>query len=199
MEVWIGPAIVAALVSAIVSAVGWFVTFRATLQLEQLRRDEKVHDFQVALRAEIASDLLNMAVADRPAFLEEVTERYQADANYFPIVPAQSKNVVFDAIVGQLHILPGTVIASVIHYARMRQRVEKFIEDLRAPLFRELSAERQLIMYSDYLDMLDRVEQLGRGAVSDLDESLSNSDVAQSIPKSASGAGGASAERSASP
>ncbi|MEO5807540.1 hypothetical protein [Devosia sp.] len=32
MEVWVGPAIIAALVSATISALGWIVTFRATLE-----------------------------------------------------------------------------------------------------------------------------------------------------------------------
>jgi len=199
MQVWIGPAIVAALVSALVSAMGWFVTFRASIRLEQLRRHEKVRDFQIALRAEMASDLLNTVVADRQAFLEEVTARYRADLNYFPIVPMQSRNVVFDAIVPDIHILPARVIEPVIHYARMRQRLEQFVSDLRAPLFRELDAQRQLVMYSDYLEMLDRVEQLARDAVASLDESLNSSDVGPSIPKSASATGGASAELMASP
>lgn len=72
MDAWIGPAIIAALVSASVSAMGWIVTFRATLRLEQLRRDEKVNDFQVALRAEIESDLLNLVVGERSVMLDGV-------------------------------------------------------------------------------------------------------------------------------
>lgn len=199
MELWVGPAIVAALVSALVSAAGWFVTSWQTQQIDQRRRGEHLNDFQVALRAEVASDLLNMAVADRREFLDEVSERYRADATYYPVVPMQSRNVVFEAIVGEIHILPEAVITPLIHYARMRQRVEKFVDDLRSADFRALTAERQLTMYSDYLEMLDRAEQLGRDAVSSLDESLNSSDGARSIPKSASGAGGASAERSALP
>jgi hypothetical protein len=193
VELWVGPAIVAALVSALVSAAGWFVTSWQAQRLDQRRRGEKLRDFQIALRAEIASDLLNMAVADRREFLEEVAERYRADATYYPIVPMQSRNVVFEAIIDQIHILPAAVITPLIHYARMRQRVERFVDDLRSPDFRGLSAERQLTMYTDYLEMLDRVEQIGRDTVSRLDDSLNSSDGVRSIPKSASGARRASA------
>jgi hypothetical protein len=199
MEVWIGPAIVAALVSAIVSAIGWFVTFRATLRLEQLRRDEKVHDFQVALRAEIDSDVLTLLVVDRATFLEEISQRYAVDPSYSVLVPQLSSNVVFDAIVKDIPVLPGAVIAPVIHYARLRQTIGQFVEDLRSPSFPTLAGERQLVMYSDYLDMLGRLEALARNALASLDASLNILGAALPNPKSASGAGGASAERSALP
>jgi hypothetical protein len=199
VEVWVGPAIVAALVSATVSAIGWFVTFRATLRLEQVRRDEKVHDFQVALRAEIDSDLLVMIVVDRTAFLEEISERYRADLTYSVLVPQLSSNVVFEAIVKDIPILPASVIAPVIHYARLRQTIAQFVEDLRSQSFPKLAAERQLVMYSDYLDMLGRLEVLSRNALAALDASLNTPAVALPNPKSASGAGEASAEQSVSP
>jgi hypothetical protein len=199
MDAWIGPAIVAALVSAIVSAIGWFVTFRATVRLEQLRRDEKVHDFQVALRAEIDSDALTLVVVDRAVFLEEISERYRSDLTYSVLVPQLSDNVVFDAIVKDIPILPAAVIAPVIHYARLRQTISQFVGDLRSPTFPTLAAERQLVMYSDYLDMLGRLEELARNALAALDASLNIPGAALPNPKSVSGAGGASAERSASP
>jgi len=199
MEVWVGPAIVAALVSATVSAIGWIVTFRVTLRLEQLRRDEKVHDFQVALRAEIDSDALTLLVVDRAVFLEEISDRYRADLTYSVLVPQLSSNVVFEAIVKDIPILPASVIAPVIHYARLRQTIGQFVGDLRSPSFPTLAAERQLVMYSDYLEMSGRLEVLARNALAALDASLNIPGVALPNPKSASGAGGASAERSASP
>jgi len=83
----------------------------------------------------------------------------------------------------------------------MRQRLEKFVDDLRSSDFRTISAERQLAMYADYLEMIDRVEALARKAVQELDTSLSSSGEVPSIPASASGtlAASASAERMASP
>jgi hypothetical protein len=201
MEVWIGPAIVAALVSALVSAAGWFVSTWQAQRRDQMRRDEKVHDFQIALRAEIASDLIILEVPDRQAFLDEVSARYKADLTYSPIIPTLSRNVVFEAIVGDIPILPGDVITPVIHYARMRQTLDQFIDDMRAPGFSQLSAERQLIMYSDYLEMQGRLEVLARKALQELDSSLSSSGAVLPTLASASGAQSvsASAGRKASP
>ena len=190
MEAWVGPAIVAAVVSGVISVAGWFVNSWQARRLEQSRRDEKVHDFQVALGAEIESDLDNMQVSDRPALLEEVRARYGADAKYVAFVPRLASNVVFEAIVPDIHILPGDVIAPVIDYARLRQTLERFAEDLRSSDFKALSPERQLAMYEDYLSSLGRLETLAKRANEALANSLNNSDEGQLSPPSE----GASAE-----
>lgn len=199
MELWVGPAIIAALVSALVSAMVWFVTSWQTHRLETRRREEKVHDFQVALRAEIASDLIVLEVPNRQDFLDDVSARYRVDGDYTPLIPTLSSNVVFDAIVKDIPVLPGSVITSVIHYARMRQTLDQFIQDMRSPGFATLAAERKLTMYADYLSMQARLEILARAAVAALDASLSNSAAARPNQGTASGGGAASAERSASP
>jgi hypothetical protein len=172
MDLWIGPAIVAALVSGVISAVGWFVNSWQTRQLEQARRDEKVHDFQVALLAEISSDVLTMAVFDRDQLLAEVVERYRSETGYSVLVPHLARNVVFDAIVEDIYVLPGDIIGAVVDYERLRQTLEKFADDLRAPSFAQLDAERQLAMYRDYLDTSARLEALARRAVTALRLSL---------------------------
>ena len=201
MEAWIGPVIIAASVSGIISAAGWWVTFRTSLRLEQMRREEKVHDFQVALRAEISSDLLNLEVADRAAMLAEIAERYTADPHYPVLVPHLASNVVFDAIVKDIHVLPGEVIAPVIHYAQLRQSISRFIDDLRAESAVMLPPDRRLLMFSDYFKMLDRLEALAQNAVATLDRSLKTNrpGVVQSTPGSASGPDGASAAKFEAP
>jgi hypothetical protein len=185
MDPWIGPAIVAAIVSGLVSALGWFVNSWQTRVIEQRRREEKVHDFQVALHAEIASDRVSMSVIDRAAFLEEIKARYAANSGYSVVVPHMASNLVFAAIVGEIHVLPGGVIAPVVDYARLRQTVEQFVVDLRADKFSQLPADRQLTMYSDYLQMLGRLEQLAKRAELALFNSLNSPDGAPSSQLSA--------------
>ena len=199
MEVWIGPAIVAAVVSGLVSVLGWFATFYIGLRRDQVLRDEKVTDFQVALRAEIVSDLLTMVVADRHAFLEEVKEKYAQEADYSVIVPHIARNVVFESLLGELQILPSEVIAPVIHYERMRETIERFVLDLRDPSFRKSPSDRQLLMYSDYLEMLGRLEQLARDALAALELSLNIPDEGRSNQGSASVAAAASASQGGQP
>jgi hypothetical protein len=177
VDEWIGPAIIAAIVSGLVSAVGWFVNSWQARALEKRRREEKVHDYQVALRAEIAGDLLNLRVADRQEFLAAVTADYKRDPDYAPFVPRLPSNVVFGAIVDEIHVLDGSVIAPIIHYAQLRQAVEQLIDDLRGSGFRRLSRERQLTMYGDYIATLDRLEVRAETAVAALNDALSSSDA----------------------
>lgn len=204
MEVWVGPAIIAALVSALVSAAGWFVSSWQAQRMDQMRRDEKVHDFQIALRAEIASDLLVLQVGNRDEMLTAVAAA-MSQPDYQPFVPHLANNVVFEQIVREIHVLPGDVIAAVIHYSGLRQLVEYFITDLRNATKDGLSSQRILLMMSDYFDMLDRLETLATKAVNALDASLAinKPDAAPPSPGSAWGQDAAeqkaSAERSVSP
>ncbi|MEO8881928.1 MAG: hypothetical protein ABI377_00680 [Devosia sp.] len=199
MDLWVGPALIAAVVSGVVSVFGWFATFYIGLRRDQMLRDERVHDFQVALRAEIVSDLLSMSVMDRKQFRIEATERYASQPGYTIIVPHMARNPVFESLVGEVHILPAEIIEPVIHYERLRETVERFVADLRDVSFRQSPAERQLLMYSDYLDMLGRLELLARDAVAAINESLNIPVGDRWSPPSASAAGGVSAEASKQP
>ena len=172
MEVWIGPAIVAALVSAFVSAAGWFVSSWQAQRLDERRRDEKVHDFQVALRAEVASDLDNLRTSNRRDIKGEVDAAFRADPAYQPFIPHLAKNVVFEQIVREIHILPDEVIASIIRYSSLRQSIDNFVFDLRRAIEDKLPAARLQLMMRDYLEMLDRLEALAARACGDLDSSL---------------------------
>ncbi|SEP66141.1 hypothetical protein SAMN05428969_0354 [Devosia sp. YR412] len=203
MDLWIGPAIVAALVSALVSAAGWFVTSWQAQALEQHRRDEKVHDYQVALRAEIASDLLSLQVGSRDEMLGSFQAVLELEPSHRPILPRLARNMVFEQVVREIHLLPSRVISAVIGYQSLRQSIDLFIEDIRAA--QNVNSERLLLMVSDYVDMLDRLEILASNAVAALEFSLmlSKSDAVPPSQGSAWGRAGAeqsaSAERSVSP
>jgi hypothetical protein len=172
LELWIGPVIIAAAVSALVSVAGWFVTFQQSIGLEKRRRAERVHDFQVALRAEIASDRLALVVVDRDAFLDEIKALYMADPTYSVLVPHSASNTIFASIIKEIHVLPGDVIGPVVDYARLRETIERFVEDMRGERFRTLSPERQLLIYTDYLKMLERLEVLADNALVAINRSL---------------------------
>ena len=203
MELWVAPAIIAALVSALVSAAGWFVSSWQAQRLEERRRAEKVHDYQVALRAEIASDLLSLQVGNRAEMLGSFRAILLLEPAHRPILPRLVRNMVFEQFVREIHVLPGRVIAAVIGYQSLRQSIDLFVEDIRAA--HNVDAGRLLLMVSDYVDMLDRLEILATNAIAALEFSLmlSKSDAAPPTRGSASGRDGAehsaSAEHSVSP
>ena len=197
MESWAGPAIVAAVISGLVSLILVQLNFRQSWKVEQSRRTEKVRDFQIALRAEIASDLLNMQVADRPQILESLKTAFAADPGYVALVPRLATNLIFEVVVKEIHILPGDVISPVVHYARLRQG---FIDDIRGEYFGRMGVDRRLLIYSDYLAMFERLQALAEQAKAALDASLrtNRSGAALSSRASASGPGAVSPDRSAS-
>ena len=200
MESWAGPAIVAAVISGLVSLILVQLNFRQSRKVEQSRRTEKVRDFQIALRAEIASDLLNMQVADRPQILESLKTAFAADPGYVALVPRLATNLIFEVVVKEIHILPGDVISPVVHYARLRQTLEGFIDDIRGEYFGRMGVDRRLLIYSDYLAMFERLQALAEQAKEALDASLrtNRSGAALSSRASASGPGAVSPDRSAS-
>jgi len=131
-----------------------------------------VHDFQIALYAEVSSDILALSLSDRNRYLANARRHYREQAGYSVVVARLAQNAVFKAMIGEVQILPSEVILPLIDYERQREIVEQFIEDLRDESFRSLTAERQLLMYSDYLDMLGLLEDLAREAVTALANSL---------------------------
>ena len=153
MEAWVGPAIVAAVISGLVSVVLVQLNFRQSRRIEQIRRDEKIRDFQIALRAEIRAELLNLEQYEIETHRNEVRGRYERDNGYSVSVARPVRQAVFEALVGDIHILPEDVIDPVVLFARQRNVVESLVEDMRTPTFRTLSKEQQMSMYEDYLRM----------------------------------------------
>lgn len=187
MEVWVGPVIVAAFISSIIGAAGWFVTYRLTISLDDRRRKEKIRDFQIALRAEIRSELKNLERFDLDRVLADVETRYREEEGFSVAVPRLAKHVVFDAIAKEIHILPEGVIDPVVLYVRQRQVVESMAQDMRDDTFRTLSKDRQLAMYSDYLGLWKSWKQLAYDAERALgSQGINSSDADLSDRQSAS-------------
>ncbi|MDB5522425.1 MAG: hypothetical protein JWM58_188 [Rhizobium sp.] len=172
MELWIGPAIVAAVISGLISLTGLYLGGWITIRHDRRRRREKVRDFQIALRAEIRSELHNLLSIDFDKHFEEVKSRYarQQDYSVFPSFPA--RHVIFEALKEEIHLLPEAVIDDIILYSRQRHAIEKFVEDMRDPRFSKLSPERQLEMYGDFIEMQKFLSETARFSVDALDKSL---------------------------
>jgi hypothetical protein len=175
MAAWIGPAIVAALISGLISLIGLYLGGWISIRHERRRRTEKVRDFQIALRAEIRSELHNLLSIDFDRHYEEIRSRYAAHAGYsvFPSYPA--RHVIFEALKDEIHLLPEEVIDEVILYSRQRYAIEKFVEDMRDMRFTQLGADRQLEMYRDFLGMQKFLTETARNSVDALDHSLGTS------------------------
>ncbi|PSJ56009.1 hypothetical protein [Kumtagia ephedrae] len=164
MQAWIGPAIVAAVISGLVSLVLVQLNVRQSRRTEQIRRDEKIRDFQIALRAEIRAELRNLSQYDIELQRREVKHRYDTVEGYSVSVPRPVRQAVFDALIQDIHILPETVIDPVVLFARQRNALASLVEDMRDPAFRILSKDQQMAMYEDYLRMWETWRDLAQNA-----------------------------------
>lgn len=174
MQAWISPAIVAIVVSAIVTAIGWFVTYRNSLNLEKERRREKIRDFQIALRAEIRSELHHLNEENLDRDLKSIEAAYKASKTYSVYVPGLARHAVYDNLVKDIHILPESVIDPLILYSRQRQLLDQFASEMRSERFAKLAQERQLEMYRDFVAVTKYLRALAVDAVASINAALAD-------------------------
>ncbi|MCB8837820.1 hypothetical protein [Aurantimonas sp. VKM B-3413] len=120
MGSWVGPAIIAAIIVGIFTGAGWFVTASLALRAEDRKRSRRVRELQIALRAEIVSELSDLE--SDPDLNEEdkeaVISRNMQNANLF--VPAATPNRIFEALVSEFPLLDAGAIEPVVLYAHQR-------------------------------------------------------------------------------
>ena len=164
MASWVGPAIVAAVIAAVVSVAGWFVSAGQALRAERRHRIERMRDFQIALRAEVRAELADLEGQDFETSLAIVWQRSESEAGYTLRVPTLPPHVIFDAILPQISILPEEIIDPVVLYVRQRQVVAGVVADIRDPTFASLSRDRQREIVREYVSLLVYLRELARMA-----------------------------------
>jgi hypothetical protein len=147
-------AIVATLVSALVTACGWIASHWGTRRLEAKRRDERITDMQTALLAEIESNLVRYQEIDLDQHDNSMQERilnHRKGNNFTPFVPRFVSEVIFEALLPDIHILPTAAIGDVVAYYKQEYKLRELIEDLRSQRYQELEQDRKALIYSDYI------------------------------------------------
>ena len=175
---WIGPAIVAAVISALVTGAGWFVSERQALRREGARRRERVVDMQTALLADIRA--VEHRIDDVRSSTAAALDTMRADLSFVPFVPRQPASFILAATLANLQALPTDVIDPVVLYYRQIGTLDMFADDLRSDRFIALEPERRRAMYTDYAALLSHAVVLGRTATEALEASLNMKPAARS-------------------
>ena len=182
MSAWIGPVVAASVISSLITVLGWIVNWRITRRREGERRQERIIDVQTALLAEIRSTAHTLGQHDRETVMAEVKRKLeQPGSGYTPFVPREPESPVFDAVIGEISILPTEVIDPVILLYRQVQVIDHLAEDLRGDRFAKLPVEQQLQMLGDLLDLKAYGHVLAQQAMEALMRSLGLSKQA-SVP-----------------
>ncbi|MEQ9260631.1 MAG: hypothetical protein RIG84_16215 [Roseovarius sp.] len=181
-ETWIGPAIIAAVIAAMVNMAGLFVPGRRQVETERRLRHRKRVDIQTALRAEI--DHYVSALANPEMELDriwrEVVLSMEADENHAPVIPSEKNDTVFQSVLADISILPERVIRPVVTYYNQVAAISAIIDDMRAEGFRNsdrshgpvMEQGQRIGMYTDYIGMKQIALSMGREASVALEESL---------------------------
>lgn len=175
LEPWIGPAIVAAVVAALLGI------FRDGLSSTRHRR-ERTRDVQLALLAEINA---HVAVLDRDH--AEVSEdesvaqmeaaAVEGGAAFVPFIPSEQNAVVFDALAPELHALPEqTIERTVVYYAQIKA-IEALIGDMQSERYRDMARPRQLAVYRDYIKLKLEARVMGKRAMTVMNAWLDAGDL----------------------
>ena len=179
MSVWIGPAIVAAVISGLITALGWWASHYSSRRIETSRRSERVKDIQTALRAEMRSHRQRLLLfADGQATQSTSKRIAESDGSgrFTPFVPREVDSFIFVAVAKEVHILPTAVIDPVVLYYRQVHALAQFAEDMRSERFDNLEPARKAEMYADYVSLGVYALQLAEEAIQAIDRSLVDED-----------------------
>ena len=171
----IGPALVAAVIAAFVTMIGWYVAYQRERQLDNGRRTERIRDCKIALRAEISCHVPRWILQDETKHVEEMANQIMAGAGqtppFTPFVPKETGNPAFEAIVGEIQILPGDVIEPVIRYYQQVDVIAQLAEDMRGERYTALEAERKIDVYRDFIELRSEAGRLAIDAIDALEQS----------------------------
>ena len=208
METLVQSAVVAVIISSVVTIAGWYATHQSERKLEAARRRERIQDIQTALLADIRSTSNRFQIVDPDLHLERVATLIRSapgDGGFTPFVPREPGSLLWSSVAAEVHILPTDVIEPVVLFFSQLETIRYFVDDLRSDRYVQLEPARKIAMFQDYVRMSKYLVQLAKDADTALSRSLglapiSSSGEGPSFPSAASGLGAEAkdeAERSA--
>ena len=90
-------------------------------------------------------------------------------ADYSVLVPTPADHAIYQKLVADIHLLPEAVIDPIVLYYRQRDTIEKLVENMRGPEFRDRDAVQQLEMYRDYLLLRQHLKKLAEVSIEAVD------------------------------
>jgi hypothetical protein len=157
-EIWAGPAIIAALVTALLTLWrDWQQERRGDRQTQrdQQERRRRQKDTAAALMAEIDAFRRSFSHADLKAHMSEITQAFREDPQFSPVLLRQSFDFVYRSHVQDLGVIASDALVPVVAFYGQLDRVAKVIEDLRSDSLLRVPSERRLEIYRDYVEMLE--------------------------------------------
>lgn len=158
------PQPLAAMIAGGFVALGWVFTNRQTIRRDRALRAERVRDVQGALYAEIHVYTETLESQVLPLYGAQVEGQILHQPGFFPVIPTESNDRIFAAIVEDIHVLPFDVVGPVVRYYYQLSVIAAMVADLRGLDVGKIGAERAARMYRHYIEMKIEAIELGNQA-----------------------------------
>ena len=162
---FLSPQVAQAIIAGLFLAIGWWVNGAQNRRRDAMLRAERVRDVQRAVFAEIRAYLAMLRRGDLEAEAEAVSARIKDDPSYFPIIPTESNDAIFRAIIAEIHVLPRDTIDPIVLYYRQLHAIDAMIADLRMLDGREDRRERAAAMAVELMRLKTEAQFLGEDAL----------------------------------
>ncbi|MEM8789171.1 MAG: hypothetical protein AAGE76_13010 [Pseudomonadota bacterium] len=167
--------VLSALIGAIVVALGWFFNARRDAARREAARRQRQVDVQKALRAEIRAIVEAPQNADLEGSLARGLARFDdEDVNspYVPLIPHEKHDTIYQALVGEIYVLPADAIEPVVRYYNQTVSIALMATDMRSDGFTGAGVARRRKMLRDYMVMKIEAKRLGLAAIAALDATI---------------------------
>ena len=165
LDHYISPPAQQAFIAGLFIAIGWWVVAAQNRRRAAELRAERVRDVQRAIFAEIRAYLAALRRDDVGAYGARIAQRILTEPGYFPVIPTEHNDAIFQAIVKEIHVLPRDTVDPVVLYYSQLNAIGAMIADLRSLDTVRIGPERAAAMYRDYISMKLGAIELGEGAL----------------------------------
>ena len=180
-----------AVIAGVFLAARWWVVAWQNRRRDDRLRAERVRDVQRALFAEIRAYLAVLQRDDVAAYGARIAERITSEPGYFPVIPSEKNDAIFNAIVGEIHVLPRDTVDPVVLYYSQLNAIVAMIADLRTLDLARIGPERAASMYRDYIAMKVEAMEMGYSALDAIRRNIDGrGTAARSVSNPASGRSG---------
>lgn len=175
LDPYLSPPAQQALIAGLFIAAGWWVVASQNHRRDAKLRQERVTDIQRALLAEIRAHVVALEDQRLDARETDRAVRRILDEGFIQMLPDNSNDRIFSAILEEVHILPALVIDPVVTYYRQVAVLRSFEEEL--PELATRNRTRAAEMFIDYLELGEVARDTGYEAMRILLASLHGGDA----------------------
>jgi hypothetical protein len=155
-----------AAIAGLVIATGWLTTAIFMEQGKVRVKAERLRDYHKAIYAEIGTSIDALwDEGQSDSYIASILERMKKDSKFVPFIPREEHDHIYNAIVGEIDVLPRQTIDVVVAYYSQIKAIAALAEDMRGDQFQKLSQDRRILMYQDYSGMRRQAFAYGQHAL----------------------------------